>query len=88
MIIDAYNNASNLFDSDSDTSIATTTLIFYMEHVDEALECYTKDMDNFKAASSLLTSFINYLAYLLIIYYIIILKFKRSGRKFYQTYIN
>lgn len=54
IIIDAYNNASNLFDSDSDNSIATTTLKFYMEHVDEALESYTKDMDNFKAASSLL----------------------------------
>ena len=58
IIIDAYNNASNLFDSDSDNSIATTTLKFYMEHVDEALENYTKDMDNFKAASSLLIFFI------------------------------
>lgn len=58
IIIYAYNNAARLFDAEEQNSIATTTLNFYMEHVDEALEIYTKDMDIFKAASSLLIFFV------------------------------
>lgn len=55
----AYSSATDLFDPDSDNSISTSTLAFYMKHLDEALEIFTKDMSNIEAATSLLSFFFN-----------------------------
>lgn len=59
IIIAAYRCAKDLFDINSGNSIATYTLAFYMGHIDEALDAYTRNMNGFKVASSLLMFLIN-----------------------------
>lgn len=57
IIISAYEYAEALFDVDSENSIFTQTITFYMKHIDEALESFTCGMDNLIAATSLLQFF-------------------------------
>ncbi|WP_155828877.1 hypothetical protein [Butyrivibrio sp. NC2007] len=57
IINQAYKKASDLFDSESETSIVTFTLKFYMQHIDEAIELYIDDMDDYQAISKLLQAY-------------------------------
>ncbi len=58
IILDAYGKAGEIFNPDSENSIATSTLCFYMENMDEALEYFIKDMDNFKALTALFKAYV------------------------------
>lgn len=57
IISQAYKKASDLFDSESETSIVFFTLNFYMQHIDEAIELYTDGMDDYQAISKLLQAY-------------------------------
>lgn len=58
-IISAYTYAEALFDAASENSIFVTTLAFYMKYIDEAIESFTRGMDNLIAATSLLQFYVN-----------------------------
>ena len=58
ILISSYSSALKLFDVNAEESIATGTLNFYMEHVDKALDIFTKGMGNLKAATTLLFAFV------------------------------
>ncbi len=57
IIKQAYKKASDLFDSESETSIVSFTLNYYMQHIDEAIELYTDGMDDYQAISKLLQAY-------------------------------
>ncbi len=57
IINQAYKKASDLFDSESETSIVSFTLNYYMQHIDEAIELYTDGMDDYQAISKLLQAY-------------------------------
>ena len=57
IINQAYKKASDLFDPESETSIVVFTLQFYMMHIDEAIELYTEDLDDFRAITKLLQAY-------------------------------
>lgn len=59
IVIKAYQKARDLFDPDSENSISESTLSFYREHMDEAIEYYIKDLDTFQSMSRLLIAFQN-----------------------------
>ena len=57
IIMNAYQKAQEIFDARSINSIANKTLSLYMDHVNEVLDAYTKDLDNFNAVIKLFNSF-------------------------------
>ncbi len=57
IINQAYKKASDLFNSESETSIVSFTLNFYMQNVNEAIELYTDGMDDYLAISKLLQAY-------------------------------
>ena len=57
IINQAYKKASDLFNSESETSIVSFTLNFYMQHIDDAIELFTDSMDDYLAISKLLQAY-------------------------------
>ena len=54
----AYKKASELFCVDSETSLISKTLSFYMDNVEEALENFISDKESFEALSVLLMAYV------------------------------
>lgn len=59
IIMDAYQKAKGIFDAYSTNSIANKTFSLYMQHVNDILDIWTKELDNLSAAVKLLKSYIN-----------------------------
>lgn len=58
IINDAYSKASEIFNAESEYSIATKTLLLYINHLNEILDIYTKDIDNLSASLKLFCAYI------------------------------
>ncbi len=58
IVLSAYQKAASLFDPENEESIATKTMRFYMDRLDEALEMFVENLDEFQAMSKLLIVFI------------------------------
>lgn len=58
IVINAYKKAVSIFDDKSDDSIVTKTLSFYMSHVNEVIDSFTKGLANFDATLKLIEAFV------------------------------
>ncbi len=54
----AYIKAKELFDPSSDNSIFSSTLQFYLNNINEALDAYAKDLTSFESLVGYLNAFI------------------------------
>ncbi len=57
IIINAYNQANDLFNVDSSTSIVQKTIYFYLEHINEAINLLFNSSDELAAFSQLLNAY-------------------------------